>query len=125
MVGVIAYTKLSEEPEEVKRPPAPPRVIKTAVADIPLQDYQITVSTRGIIRPHNEATLTADVPGKVFNIAPLFEDGAFFAKDDILLELDDANFKTALLAAEAQVARAQATFAQEETRAKQAYARGE
>ena len=40
-----------KEPEEAKKPPAPPRVIKTAVADIPLQDYQITVMTRGIVNP--------------------------------------------------------------------------
>ena len=120
VIGALAYTQLSKEPPEEKRPPATPRVIKTTVADIPLQDYQITVMTRGIVRPHNEVTLTADVAGKVAVINPLFEDGAFFSKNDILIELDDADYKTSVLAAEAQVARASATFAQEQARAKQA-----
>ena len=120
VIGAFSYVQLSQEPAETKRPPAPPRVIKTAVADIPLQDYQITVMTRGIVRPHNEVTLTADVAGKVTEIAPPFEDGAFFSKDDILIELDDADYKTSVLAAEAQLARAKATSAQEQARAKQA-----
>ncbi|MFT5403895.1 MAG: RND family efflux transporter MFP subunit, partial [Verrucomicrobiales bacterium] len=49
-----------------------------------------------------------------------FEDGAYFAKDEVLLELDDADYQTGVLAAEAQLARSSAAFAQEEARAKQA-----
>ena len=120
IAGALAYVLLAEEPEEKKRPPAPPRVIKTTVSEIPLQDYQIVIETRGIVRPHDEVTLTAEVSGKVRAISQGFEDGAFFEKDEVLLELDDADYKTALLAAEAQLARSKATFAQEQARAKQA-----
>ncbi len=119
-IGWISYARLSEEPEEEKRPDPGPRIIKTTVAEMELQDYQTIVRTRGIIRPHNEVALMAEVSGKIVAIHPGFEDGAFFSKDDILVEVDDADFQTSVLSAEAQLARAKATFVQEEARAKQA-----
>ena len=58
--------------------------------------------------------------GKITRILPGFEDGAFFNEDDILLQLDPEDFQTAVIAAEAQVARARSILAQERTRAEQA-----
>lgn len=120
VVGWLTYTKLAVEPEKQKRPPDKQRVIKTTVAEIKLQDYQTIINTRGIVKPHNEVTLNAEVSGKIVTISPDFEDGAYFAEGDVLLELDDADFKTAVLASDAQLARAKAAYAQEEARAKQA-----
>ncbi len=120
LAGLFSYKILSVEPEEPKRPPAKPRVIRTTVQDVPLQNYRTVVTTRGIVRPHNEVVLTAEVSGKIVHIPQHFEDGAYFAKDDILLELDDSDYQTALIAAEAQLARSQAAHAQEKARAEQA-----
>jgi RND family efflux transporter MFP subunit len=120
LVGWFSYQGLSVGEEEAKAPPEKQKVIKTTVAEIELQNYQTIVTTRGIVRPHNEVTLNAEVTGKIVRVSPNFEDGAYFGEDEVLLELDDSDFKTAVLTAEAQVARAAATLAQEEARAKQA-----
>ena len=119
-VAVLIYAVLAREPEETKRPPAPPRAIKTRVAELERQDYQTVIRTQGVVRPHNEVTLTARVSGRIVKILPEFEDGAFFKKGDVLLELDEADFQANLIGAEAGLARAKTVFAQEETRAKQA-----
>lgn len=120
IVGWVSYTILSVEKEEEKRLPAKQRIIRTTVVEMPLQDYETVVKVRGVVTPHNEVTLNAEVSGKILTLSPGFEDGAYFAKDEVLLELDDADYQTGVLAAEAQLARSSAAFAQEEARAKQA-----
>ena len=120
LAGWLAYLKLRVETEEAKAPPEKPKIIKTTVEEIEIQDYRTIVETRGIVRPHNEVTLNAEVSGKIVRVSPNFEDGAYFDENEVLLELDDADFKTAVVSAEAQVARAAAALAQEEAHAKQA-----
>lgn len=119
-LGWIGYSILSVEPEEAKRPDQKPRLIKTRVKELRVQDYPTNIRTRGIIRPHNEVTLSARVAGKIIRVGPGFEDGAFFSEGEVLLELDPADYEVAVIAAEAQVARAATVLAQEETRVKQA-----
>ena len=53
-------------------------------------------------------------------IHPLFENGAFFKKGTVLLELDPSDFESDLASAEAQLARAEAAMVQEQARAEQA-----
>ena len=118
--GWVGYLILSVEPEEAKRPEEKPRMIETRVIELHVQDFPTTIQTRGVIRAHNEVILTPQVPGKIIRILPGFEDGAFFAEGDVLVELDPQDFETAVIVAEAQLARAISAHAQEETRAKQA-----
>ena len=119
-LGWIGYGVLSKEPEKAKRPIPTPRVIKTKVIELVRQDYQTVITTQGVVRAHNEATLTPQVSGKVMSIAPELQDGAFFEKDDVLLEIDPEDLAAGIVSAEAELARARAAFAQEEARAKQA-----
>ncbi len=118
--GGLLYLWLATEPEEAKRPPPKERLIKTRVAELERGDYQTVIRTQGVVQPHNQVSLTAQVNGRIIKIYPGFEDGAFFQEGEILIELDDADFQTAVVQAEANVARAKTLHAQEETRAKQA-----
>ena len=119
-VAAVVYGFLAREPEEKKRPKAPPRAIKTRVAELELRNYPTVIKTQGRVRAHNEVSLTAQVSGRIVRIMPNFEDGGFFKEGEVLLELDEADFQSALIAARASLARAQTVFAQEQTRAKQA-----
>ena len=60
-------------------------------------------------------TVTAQVAGRVKAIHPPFEEGAFFAKGDVLLEIDPVDLQVALISAQAQVASAQLNLEKEET----------
>jgi RND family efflux transporter MFP subunit len=118
--GWFGYSSLSVEPEEKKRPRGKPRPIKTQVVELIAQDYPTRIVTQGNVRPHDQITLNSEVSGKVARISPSFEDGAFFKKGGILVELDTADFEAAVANAEAQVARMTAAYALEKAQSDQA-----
>jgi RND family efflux transporter MFP subunit len=118
--GCWGYVALSVEQEAVKRPEGKARLIKTRVEELRVGSYNTMIRTQGIVRPHNEVALTAEVSGKILRLLPGFEDGAFFSKDDVLLELDPANYETAVTVAKAQVARALTVHEREKAQARQA-----
>lgn len=119
-VGWVGYAIISVEPEEPKRPAEKPRLIQTRAVTLHRQDFPTTIMTRGVIRAHNEVTLTPQVSGKIIRILPGFEDGAFFAAGDVLVEMDPQDLAGAVIVAEAQLARAVSSHALEQTRADQA-----
>ena len=120
LFGWIGYSFLAVEKEKTKRPKPEPRIIKTHVIELNRRDFPTVIETNGVVRPHNEASLTAHVSGKVKHLHTGLEDGAFFDEDEVLLELEDEDFRAEVVSAEAQLARAQAAFSQEEAKAKQA-----
>lgn len=119
-VGWFAFTTLRVEPEREKDAPPKPRSIRTQVTELRVEDFTAVIETNGVVRAHNEVTLTPQVPGRVVKVYPGLEDGAFFSEGDVLVELDPVDFETAVVVAEAQVARTEAALLQEQTRADQA-----
>ncbi|MFK7911295.1 MAG: efflux RND transporter periplasmic adaptor subunit [Akkermansiaceae bacterium] len=99
----------------MKRP-----MLRTRALELVAQDHTVMLMSQGDVRAHNATTLTAQVSGRISDISEKFEDGSFFKMGDVLLELDQADFLTELASAKAQFARAEASFAQEKARAKQA-----
>ncbi|MGY8690567.1 MAG: efflux RND transporter periplasmic adaptor subunit, partial [Verrucomicrobiales bacterium] len=120
LLGWKGFTMLSEELVKEKRPPGIPRALRTRVIELKIEDYHTVIKTQGVIRPHNEISLTAQVSGQITHMSPAFEDGAFFKKGEILVELDPAVYTAALKGAHAQLAQANAFHSQEKARAKQA-----
>ncbi len=120
VLGVFGYGRLSvTEPEPASDRPEP-KPIEARVLELNRQDYQVLVPSQGLIRAHSQVTFTAQVPGRIRDIHATFEEGAFFKKGDILLELDPVDFEVTLISAQAQVASAQLNLDQEEARAEQA-----
>ncbi len=119
-IGWFVFSILSVKPEKPKTPEGKKRSIKTRVVELQVLDFPTIIRTRGVIRPHNEVTLTPQVAGKISRILPGFEDGTFFEKGDILLELDPQDYESSVIVAQAQLARADAAHKLEQTRANQA-----
>jgi RND family efflux transporter MFP subunit len=94
--------------------------IKTERLVLSRTNFPVFLESQGAISPHHATTVTALVPGTIITIHPTFEDGAFFRKGDVLLELDPGDLQAALSSAESRLARAEAALAQEEAKAKQA-----
>jgi RND family efflux transporter MFP subunit len=118
--GVVTFLLLYEPRDRLKKPPGASRGLKTRVVELQVEDYTSTVETSGIVRAHNEVTLTSQVPGRIVSIAPQFEDGAFFKRGEVLVQLEEADFAAAVASGEAQLAQASAGYAQEKARAAQA-----
>ncbi|MEM9282946.1 MAG: efflux RND transporter periplasmic adaptor subunit [Verrucomicrobiota bacterium] len=119
-VGAGGFWLLMVKDEEPRRPGPPERVLKTEVIKLTRQDFQTVIQTQGEVRPFNNAILTAEVSGKVQAISESLHDGSFFDQGEILLEIAKEDFETEVIAAEANLSRALAAFAQEETKSKQA-----
>ena len=125
--GFVAYWILSAEPEKAKRPPAKPQVIRTRVMELRVQDFPVVVTTNGTVQAYNEVTLSAQVSGQIIRINPVFEAGSYFAKGDVLVELDPRDYSTAVAVAEARQLGAQSTFelaTQNHERAKELFQKG-
>ena len=119
-VGWVAFKHWIEPEEREKKPASAPQPPKTKVVEISVLDFEPKVETNGVVRAHNEVTLTSQVAGRVVRLHPQFEDGAYFEQGMVLVELDPADFRTAVATAKSQLAQASAAHAQEEARSKQA-----
>lgn len=120
VIGMILWKWLGIPVEEPKPAHQEPQRIKTEKIVLNPVSYQVTLETQGDLRSQQATTLTPLVAGTVTKIHPAFQDGAFFKKGDILLELDPSDLSTAVIAAESRLARAEAALIQEQATAKQA-----
>jgi RND family efflux transporter MFP subunit len=119
-VGFGAWKWLGIPVEKPKPQHQAPQRLQTEKTVLNPTSYEVIIETQGNVRPQQEATITPLVSGTVLAIRPAFEDGAFFSKGDILLELDPADLETAVSASESRLARAEAALIQEQARGKQA-----
>lgn len=119
-LGVGAWMWLGLPVEEPKPERHPPQKLSTTRIELKRTRFPVILETQGTVRAHHPTTLTAQVSGTVKSVSPQFEDGAFFKKGDVLLELDPADLSALRVASESRLARAEAALAQEEARAKQA-----
>ncbi len=118
--GGAAYGLLVGKPgPEPQAPPeiAPPRVDVVAVQPAA---RALTVQTQGTVQPLREINLVSQVAGRVVSTADTFAAGGFFAADEPLLQVEQADYEFAIARAESQVAAAQQRLAEERGRALQA-----
>lgn len=120
VVGVMAMKYLkSHGPEADKQ--APPRVIPVVeVVEVKAGPEQLTIETQGRIEPVRRTQAASEVMGRVVMVSPKFKAGGEFALDEIMLEIDSADYVAALASAKSSLADAKLLLAQEEARAEQA-----
>lgn len=102
---------------------APPEVVPTeekspgpvvTVRPIKPQSHQFSISSWGELQPREKTSLTPEVSGRVVEFHPDFIIGGLIKQGEVLVRLDDADYQSALLTAESNLAAAQASL-QEET----------
>jgi RND family efflux transporter MFP subunit len=71
------------------------------------QTVQLSVDTQGEVRPRREIDLIPQVSGRIVEVADSFIEGGFFSEGDLLVKIEDADYRLAVTRAEADVARAQ------------------
>jgi RND family efflux transporter MFP subunit len=76
------------------------------------------VEAHGTVRPKVITDLISEVRGRVIEISPAFVNGGYFSKDEILVRIESEDYKTAVKAAEAELAKAKANLQEEIARAK-------
>lgn len=77
------------------------------------ENVEFLVFAQGAVEPKHKTMLSTQVSGRVVSISDKFNEGAFFKKGDVLVEVESDDYKTDLLLAEAELARAQASLDEE------------
>jgi RND family efflux transporter MFP subunit len=80
----------------------------------------LEIITQGTVTARRQIDLVAQVGGRVESVADAFADGNFFSQDDILLQVEQQDYRFAIQRAKARVADARQLLAQEKGRVRQA-----
>lgn len=108
---LLAISKPEMVPEPYERPAAAVRATR-----VQAQTEHLMINSQGTVQPRSQSELIPEVSGRVMWISPALVDGGSFESGDVLLRIDDADYKTALARATAQVDRTEveASFAKDE-----------
>lgn len=98
------------EPEIVQ--PEPPSML-VDVMQARTEQVQITVNAQGSVGPRTQTIIVSEVSGLIMEVSPAFVAGGFFKKGDILIQIDDRNYRADVKRAEASVATAQTLVTRE------------
>jgi RND family efflux transporter MFP subunit len=110
VVLTIGMSKLRRSPEQSE--PVEATLLVETITVSPV-DTNITVVSQGTVEPRTRTNLVSEVAGQVIEVSPAFVAGGFFRKDDVLVRLDDQNYRAAVSRAEASVAAARSALEQE------------
>ncbi|MEM9480645.1 MAG: efflux RND transporter periplasmic adaptor subunit [Verrucomicrobiota bacterium] len=117
VVLIGLFFLLAPEAETVEREVIVPTVEVVSVNPV---DYKITIASQGVLEAETASTMASEIAGQVVWTDPRFEIGGVFEKDEILLSIDSADYKSALEQTKAEAARARLELALEEGRKRQA-----
>lgn len=97
------------EPKEVAL--APPAVFYTVAQAGPVT---LDVAAQGEVKPRTDINLTAEVSGRIVRTSDAFVVGGAFAAGDLLVKIEDADYRAAVTGARARVAQAEEALRREE-----------
>lgn len=114
VVAFIAMGFLKSPPERVEEAARP---VSVFVETARIEDVRLSVFSQGEVRPFTEIDLVPQVSGKIVWVAPRFAGGGIFAKDEPLIRIEDADYRFAVVSAQAQVAQARQVYEREKAEA--------
>src|SRR6056297_1043480 len=113
VAGAILIARSGEEPEREEPVQA---ALLVDVVQPEIKQGSFNVRAQGTVSPRVETSLVSEVSGKIISMSEDFVSGGVFAEDEVLARIDPSDYETALLAAQADLAAAQATLADEQAR---------
>lgn len=82
------------------------------------QTVTLDVYAQGEVKPRTDITLTAEVSGRVLKTSPAFVDGGAFNAGDLLLKIEDSDYRVQVASARARFAQAEENLRREEAESK-------
>ncbi|NVJ99216.1 MAG: efflux RND transporter periplasmic adaptor subunit [Alphaproteobacteria bacterium] len=108
--SVVVLAAAKEAPEKKEEAP---RQVSLYVDEVRAENVTISVRTQGEVRPKTEIELVPQVSGRIVSISDSFAEGAGFAPNETLIQIEDADYQLAVTSAEARVAEARVRVEQE------------
>ena len=99
-----------EPPQTIdKKPPT----MFVDVMRVNATNEKITVTAQGSVTPRTQTTLISEVSGLIIDVSPAFVAGGFFSKGDVLVRIDDRNYRAEVKRAQASVRAAETNVTRE------------
>jgi RND family efflux transporter MFP subunit len=92
-----------------KKPPS----MLVDVMRVHAANEKITVKTQGSVTPRTQTTLISEVSGLITEVSAAFVAGGFFSKGDVLVRIDDRNYRAEVKRAQAAVRAAETNVTRE------------
>ena len=105
---------LNRPPSELAKPQQ--RLVTVEVIEALKQSLQIPIQAQGTVSPARSTSLISEVKGRIVEVSDNFNVGSFARKGDVLLRIDPRDYQTNLLRAQAALASAESSLAQEKGR---------
>lgn len=114
-VVLLVVAKPQPEPIPVA---SEPTHIKVAVTQATPRPVRLAVTAYGTVLPKREIDLIAQASGQIIGVEPVFVDGGYFTRSQVLIHIDDRDYRIALLNAKARLAEAVRALAEEQGRSR-------
>ena len=115
LISIAVATK-----PEAKKRPTPETVVTVEVIEAARSDYPIIVNTNGTIQANIRGNLVSQIRGEIVSVSESFKNGGAFNKGDVLIEVDQRDYRAEVSQALSAVSQAKASLKQEQALAKQA-----
>lgn len=109
MLGVLNATRPKPEKKD-----GPPNAIAVQVAEAETRETRLSITVQGEARPRIQSVLAAQAAGRIVWADASFAEGGSFRSGQTLLRVDPADYRLAVIRANAQVAQAREGVAREE-----------
>jgi RND family efflux transporter MFP subunit len=114
IVLLVINKRVAKEDEKRRIVPA------VEIVEVAAADHAVKIFTQGVVESARETKLAAEVCGRVMEISPSFKRGGVVKKGERLVQIDPADYRSALAAAEVRRAEAELALEQEKARVEQA-----
>lgn len=112
VVSIGVYQLLHATKPEPEKNDEPPRPLSLFVESVRQVDKTLNVNVTGEVRARNEIDLVAQVSGRIVSLSDAFTEGGAIKPGEVLVEIDDRDYRVAVASAEARVAEAEVRLEQ-------------
>ncbi|EGN74312.1 RND family efflux transporter, MFP subunit [Idiomarina sp. A28L] len=113
-IVIFIFMGMARKPPEQQASERLPVLVEYHLAE--RKEVQFSVPAQGNVMPRHATQITAEVTGRIAWVSPKFVAGGFFTAGEPLLRIDEFDYATAHEEAKANLARAQASLAEERAR---------
>lgn len=110
IIGTVFLVQtIIKNPPKVSKGKVENKVLSVETLKLKKKNFSPIVESYGLVEPAVETTLISQVSGKIVYINENFKDGAYFKKGELLIQIEDTDFK-----ADVKIAQANLTLAKQE-----------
>ena len=119
LVGLAALVFLNP-PQSDLMVETPARRLAVEVLPLQAKPYQVILQSYGTVRPRTQSELVPQVSGKIVSISPDFRNGGFFDAGELLVQIDERDYRAEVSSAQASLIEARQALVQEQAQVDQA-----